>query len=653
MDVTSIKQSIFGKPKDVHDPNIFHKLALIPTLAWIGLGADGLSSSSYGPEEAFRVIVDHPYLAVLLAIATAFTVFIIAYSYSKMIEYFPTGGGGYVVATQTLGKKAGVVSGSALIVDYILTITVSIAACGDAIFSFLPMEYHQYKLMFQVFLVLMLIVMNIRGVKESIYILAPVFVVFIITHILLIGYGIIGHAGEIGSVVREIKADYNSGLASLGTIGMMALFFKAYSMGGGTYTGIEAVSNGLQIMKEPKVKTAKRTMVYMSLSLAITAGGLLFCYLLWDIKPEHGKTMNALLSGRVFETWAFGGMLALITIFSEGALLTVAAQAGFIDGPRVMANMALDGWLPKRFASLSERLTMRDGVLLMGFAAILVLLYTGGHIGTLVVMYSINVFVTFSLSQLGMCKFFIVNRKTKPEWRSHLFIHLVGLLLCTTILAITCYEKFGAGGWLTLVFTSIVVIICYLIKKHYNKVSKAIKKLNEKIIEFPPSGFPYNKEAVKPEDRTAIQLVSGFNSFGVHSMLSILDNFPWVYKNFIFVGVAAVDSGSFKNHEELVAYEENVKKALRQYVEYARKLGMPADYRFSAGTDVVELATELCINTAREFPKSTVFAGKLTFQEERFYHKMLHNDTAFMIQKNLQQYGVTTVILPVTVDLKE
>jgi len=181
----------------------------------------------------------------------------------------------------------------------------------------------------------------------------------------------------------------------------------------------------------------------------------------------------------------------------------------------------------------------------MGFAAILVLLYTGGHIGTLVVMYSINVFVTFSLSQLGMCKFFVVNRKTKPEWKSHLIIHSIGLLLCTTILAITCYEKFGAGGWLTLVFTLMVVVVCYLIKKHYNKVSKAIKKLNEKVIEFQPSGYPYNKEVVKPDDRTAIQLVSGFNSFGIHSMLSILDNFPWVYKNFIFVGVAAVDSGSF------------------------------------------------------------------------------------------------------------
>jgi len=653
MDITSIKQGIFGKPKDVNDPHIFHKLALIPTLAWIGLGADGLSSSSYGPDEAFRVIVQHPYLAVFLALATALTVFILSYSYSKIIEHFPTGGGGYVVATHTLGKNAGVISGSALMVDYVLTITVSIAACGDALFSFLPVQYHHYKLAVEVFLIIFLVILNIRGIKESIFVLAPIFVVFIVTHSLLIGYGFFFHLNDIGAVVGKMSGDYHTGLVTLGGAGMLALFLKAYSMGGGTYTGIEAVSNGLQIMKDPKVKTAKRTMLYMALSLAITAGGLLMCYVLWDIKPVFGQTMNAVLSNKIFGTWSFGYYLALITIFSEGALLIVGAQAGFIDGPRVMANMALDGWLPKRFSALSERLTMRNGVLLMGGTALSLLLYTRGHIVMLVVMYSINVFITFSLSQLGMSRYFIKNRATKPDWKSHLPIHLVGLLLCLTILCITCYEKFGAGGWLTVVFTSLIVAICYLIKKHYNKVYRAIKKLNEKVIAFPPSGFPYNKDIVSTEDRTAIQLVSGFNSLGVHAMLSILDNFPWVYKNFIFVGVATVDSGSFQNHEDLVAYEEGIKKSLQQYVEYARKLGMPADYRFEAGTDVVQLATELCMNTAIEFPKSTVFAGKLTFQEERFYHKMLHNDTALMIQKNLQQYGITTVILPVAVDIKK
>ncbi|MDP2807795.1 MAG: amino acid permease, partial [bacterium] len=168
------------------DPKIFHKISLVALLAWIGLGADGLSSSSYGPEEAFRALGTHTYLAIFLAIATGLTVWVISYSYSKIIEHFPHGGGGYIVATHTLGEKAGVVSGSALLVDYILTITVSIAACGAALFSFLPIHYHIYKIPFCALLIVILIILNLRGVKESVTALTPIFIVFFLTHILMI-----------------------------------------------------------------------------------------------------------------------------------------------------------------------------------------------------------------------------------------------------------------------------------------------------------------------------------------------------------------------------------------------------------------------------------------------------------------------------------
>ena len=139
-----IRRTLIGKPRNIKDPTLFHKLALIPILAWIGLGSDGLSSASYGPEEAFKALGEHKYLAVFLALATALTVFIISYAYSRIIEYFPSGGGGYIVATKTLGPKAGVVSGAALLVDYVLTITVSIVACGDAVFSFLPLSFREF-----------------------------------------------------------------------------------------------------------------------------------------------------------------------------------------------------------------------------------------------------------------------------------------------------------------------------------------------------------------------------------------------------------------------------------------------------------------------------------------------------------------------------
>jgi amino acid transporter len=645
-----VRQTVVGAPRNIKDPSIFHKLSLVPLLAWIGLGADGLSSSSYGPEEAFRALGQHTYLAVFLALATSLTVFIISYAYSRIIEHFPHGGGGYIVATHTLGAKAGVLSGSALLVDYMLTITVSIAACGDALFSFLPLQYHGYKIFFQLFLIIVLIVMNLRGVKESVTMLAPIFIVFVLTHVFMIGYGILSHLPQIGPVAHEIQSNFNIGLSSLGGLGMLALFLRAYSFGGGTYTGIEAVSNGLQIMREPKVQTGKKTMFYMSTSLAFTASGLFICYLLLKVTPGSGKTLNAILANALYGNWSFGYALALVTILSEGALLFVGAQAGFIDGPRVMSNMAIDSWLPHRFASLSERLTMHNGVLLMGSASILLLLYTHGSISNLVVMYAINVFLTFSISQIGMIVYFIKNRKKEIHWKKHLPVYIIGFLLCFTILIITIMEKFLVGGWMTLLITATFVLLCNLIRGHYNKVKKAVRKLDDLLMDIPTSRKA-NMEKPNTHEMTAIQLVSEYNGFGVHTVLSVIRNFPNLYKNFIFASVAVVDSGSFKGIEEMKNLEDASKATLQKYVDLARHLGFAADWRYAVGTDVVETATQLCKDIKKEFHRSTVFTGKLTFRHEKFYHKMLHNETAFAIQRQLHWDEITSVTLPIRLDL--
>jgi amino acid transporter len=269
---------LVGRAKDPLAPDVFHKVSLIAFLAWIGLGADGLSSSAYGPDEAFRTVGAHTYLAIALAAATAFTVFIISYAYSRIIEHFPSGGGGYVVATKLLGSEFGLISGSALLVDYVLTISVSIAAAADAAFSMMPAAWLAWKVPIELGVIGLFMLMNLRGVKESVTVMAPVFLLFIITHAFLIVGAIIVGARTSGAVAHDLHSNFRMGLATLGWGGMGALFLRAYTRGAGTYTGIEAVSNGLQIMREPRVATARRTMLYMSLSLALTAGGILLCY---------------------------------------------------------------------------------------------------------------------------------------------------------------------------------------------------------------------------------------------------------------------------------------------------------------------------------------------------------------------------------------
>src|SRR5262245_26266436 len=181
-----LRRFVFGAPKDIKDPHAFHKLSLIALLAWVGLGADGLSSSAYGPEEAFKALGEHRGLAILLALATSLTVFIISYAYSRVIEHFPSGGGGYVVATKLLGQNWGVLSGSALLVDYVLTIPVSVASGADAVFSLFPPEWAHYKIHTEIAGLVVLTIMNIRGVKESVTALLPIFMTFVITHAILL-----------------------------------------------------------------------------------------------------------------------------------------------------------------------------------------------------------------------------------------------------------------------------------------------------------------------------------------------------------------------------------------------------------------------------------------------------------------------------------
>src|SRR5258708_294909 len=188
-----LKELVFGKARDIQDPQIFHRVSLVAFLACVGLGADGLSSSAYGPEEAFRALGAHTHLGLFLAIATAATVFIISLAYNQVIELFPTGGGGYRVATSLIGPRAGLVSGAALIVDYVLTIAISVASGVDALFSLLPASASAFKLGTELSLVAVLLVMNLRGMKESIRILLPIFLGFVITHTFLIAYGILGH----------------------------------------------------------------------------------------------------------------------------------------------------------------------------------------------------------------------------------------------------------------------------------------------------------------------------------------------------------------------------------------------------------------------------------------------------------------------------
>ena len=642
--VQKFKKIVLGNRKDPLDPKVFHHLSLIAFFAWIGLGADGLSSSCYGPEEAFLSLGPHQHLALLLALMVVGTVFILSASYSQIIEHFPNGGGGYLVSTKLIGPGAGVVSGCALLVDYVLTISISIASAMDAIFSFLPPEFHTVKFSATLGVLIFLVVLNLRGIKESVIVLMPIFMFFVLSHTYFIFYGLFAHGSGLPQMLVDTVSETRAGIHQIGFFAMAMILFRAFALGGGTFTGIEAVSDGLQILRAPRVATAKRTMFYMAASLSFTAGGLLVNYVLNHVGLIEGQTLNSVLIGGLTSHWKFGHPVYLLTMLSEGALLVVAAQTSFVDGPRVMANMALDRWLPRRFTNLSERLVMKDGILLMGLSAMAMLIYTHASVHILIVMYSINVFLTFTLSQFGMVLQWWKERGSR--WVSGLMINATGMILTSGILIVTTVIKFSEGGWVTILVTSAFVWLCVAIRRHYAKTLRALKDLNQVLGDIPIHDHPA-PPAKSSESPTAILMVSGYNGIGIHSILSIQRVFPGHFKNFVFLGVGIIDSGKFKGASEIDALRRNVDQDMAKYVALANRLGFYAEARTALGIDAITELHALCHEVAHDWQKKVYFMGQLAFEGETFWTRLLHNQTAFALHRRLLFNGFESVILPI------
>jgi amino acid transporter len=649
------RQMLFGKPRDINDPSLFHSISLIPFLAWVGLGVDGLSSCAYGPDESFRALflangTDHRELAIFLAIATTLTVGIISWSYSGLIEHFPYSGGGYGVASKLLGPYFGLISGCALLVDYVLTVTTSIASSVDQVFNVFPAtpDYQHWKIGVELVMTGALVLLNLRGIKESVTVIVPIFLLFVATHLaVMIGVFVV-HPGTIAGHLSEIHQQVHSDAQNLGLWVLLVIFLQAYSRGAGTYTGIEAVSNGVSAMRVPQVTNAKWTMLYMAVSLAVTAGGLMICYLLADLHPVMGRTMNGLL----VEKLHFGSWFTYLTLGSEAGLLLFAAQTGYIGGPRVMANMALDGWVPRRFSSLSDRLTSHYGVLMVGAAAVASLLYTRGSVDALVTMYAINVFVTFSLSQLGMARFSWTRRLRKGQGATPILLHSFSFVLCVSILIAVVILKFTQGAWVTLFVTGLLIGLCILIHRHYDRVRTKLIELNDQLGDMhllagPPSDNVPTE--LDPRKQTAVMLVSSYGGLGIHTLLILLKTFPKQYSQVYFATVGVLDSGNFKGTEEVERLRADRQKIIERYVLLARSLGLAADGDFILGTDPVEESTRLAVKIREKFPKSVFFAGKLLFEAEKWYYPLLHNETAFAISRRLQLQGIPTVVMPIRI----
>lgn len=642
-----LRTRLLGAPRDPFSTKIHSGVALVAVLAWIGLGADGLSSSAYGPEQAFLALGSHSNLALYVAIATSLTVFIISLAYNQVIELFPTGGGGYKVAMQLIGPYAALISGSGLIVDYILTISVSVSTGIDSILSFLPPAALHYALSAKIAATFFLIFLNLRGMKESIRFLAPIFIGFLITHVIIIVYGIVLHADKLVTVFPDASVAAQSVSHSMGWLFVISLLLRAYSLGGGTYTGLEAVSNNVHHLAKPRIRTGKWTMFYMAISLTFTAGGIILLYLLWDVKALPGHTLNAVVFGNILAGLPHHDTLLVVVLLFEAGLLFAGANTGFMGGPAVLANMALDKWLPKAFYNLSSRLVTQNGILLFGLTSLAILIIAKGSVATLVVLYSINVFITFSVSLFGLCIYWWKERHTHRNWMARLLLSLVGFLVCGSILSVTVMEKFTEGGWLTLLVTGTVVAICLIVKRHYQNMEKLLHHLDVELKPKLKHKNPVPAHAMNPKRLTAVFFVGESIGEAMHSLLWVRRTFSNHFKNFIFVSAGVVDVGSYGSDEALQDLKKTTDARLEQLVQFATEHGIAAISYSAFGINSVSGLTHIANEIHERFNQAIFFCASVVLKRENWFARYLHGNTAELLHQRLSMHGMQVIVVPV------
>jgi hypothetical protein len=312
--------------------------------------------------------------------------------------------------------------------------------------------------------------------------------------------------------------------------------------------------------------------------------------------------------------------------------------------------------MPRWFSNLSERLATHNGILLMGIAALVALFCTHGNIHTLVVMYSINVFLTFSLSMIGMARHWFELRRENPLWRRRFILFVCSSILCLSILGVSIYEKVykkladegDYSGLVTIAVTLGCVSLCLLIHRYYRRVWKSLRQLNEMLGQL-PTGGEMNTEEPDANLPAAVILVGDYGGLGIHTMLNAVRFAPGHFKSFIFVSVGVIDSGNFKGSGAVEDLRTHCEESLQKYVELGRRLGMPARSFLAIDTDAVDGLEQACLEIVHKFPKATFFAGQLVFQKDTWLHRFLHNQTAVSLQRRMQWAGVPMVILPTRV----
>ena len=471
-----IRYYLLGKPlalKEIAEEKLTNSQALAI------FGSDALSSTAYATEEIFLVLAlagTAAFSAVLpISLAIAFLIFLVAFSYREIINAYPQGGGVYNVAKDNLGEVPGLIGASSLVFDYILTVTVSVAAGVAAITSAFPAVY-QYRIPIGLLVIFVLTWMNLKGVRSSGKIFSFPTYIFIGTMLGLIGFGVIRIVFGIFPKTAIPADTFSLSAQALGWL----LILRAFSSGCTALTGIEAASNGVRAFKKPESKNAANVLLRLAALLIFIFLGVGFLTHQAGLAPMQSETILSQVSRLVFGQTPFY-FLAQISTF---LILFLAANTPYAGFPRMVALQAQDGYWPKRFSLLGSRLVFSNGIVILSIISGIMLFLFKGNVHALIPLYAVGVFLGFSLSQLGMVFYWIKKRPWKHI--QSLTINLIGFIATTTVFGVVLFSKFLYGAWVLVPTILILLLTMRKIKKHYQRVDKILSIEETAFLKVPP-----------------------------------------------------------------------------------------------------------------------------------------------------------------------
>ncbi len=447
------------------------------TIGLAVFSSDAISSTAYATEEILFVIaVGGSSLAVGLGklipigIAVAALLAIVIASYRQTIFAYPSGGGSYVVSRENLGETPSLIAGASLLVDYILTVAVSISAGVAAIVS-IP-EFHgleRHRVLLGIALIVFISLANLRGIKESGRLFAVPTYIYIFILVALVGYGLL--RAFVLHDVHRIHVDRHAfeGALTGGSLGLF-LLLKGFSSGAVALTGVEAISNGVPAFSRPESKNAATTLVWMGLILGSMFLGINVLAHKLGPYPSHEKTVMSQLGAAVFGN---GTVLFWVLQLATAGILTLAANTAYADFPRLSSIIARDGYLPRQLANRGDRLVFSNGVLVLAMAAGALIVAFGGVTNALIPLYAVGVFTSFTLSQAGMVRHH--QKEQERGWRRNMIINGVGSVATLVVLFIVGGTKFTSGAWVPLAVIPVIVVTFKLIHRHYVSVAEGLR----------------------------------------------------------------------------------------------------------------------------------------------------------------------------------